>query len=61
MGLENGALQPFTQRFRQSLLTGFKLKESLDQFLLIRGPRAVAPRLPIVDDDQRQYLVTRLI
>jgi hypothetical protein len=59
VGLRNGALQPFTQRFRQSLLIGFKLNESLDQFLLISGPRAVVPRLPIVDADQRRYLFTR--
>jgi hypothetical protein len=58
---QNGALRPFTQRFRQSLLIGFKLNQSLDQFLLISGPRAVVPRLPIVDADKRRYLFTRLM
>jgi hypothetical protein len=61
VGLRNGALRPFTQRFRQSLLIGFKLNESLDQFVLISGPRAIVPRLPIVDADQRRYLFTRLM
>jgi hypothetical protein len=58
-GTADGALGPFTQRFRQSLLICFKLNQSLIQFLLIRGPRAVVPRLPIVDADQRRYLFIR--
>jgi len=43
------------------LLIGFKLNESLDQFLLISSPRAVVPHLPIVDADQRRYLFARLM
>jgi hypothetical protein len=60
-GTADGDLGPFTQRFRQPLLIGFKLNQSLIQFLLIRGPRAVVPRLPIVDADQRRYLFARLM
>jgi hypothetical protein len=60
-GTADGALGLFTQRFRQSLLIGFKLNQPLIQILLIRGPRAVVPRLPIVDADQRRYLFTRLM
>ena len=60
-GTTDGALGLFTQRFRQSLLIGFKLNQSLIQFLLIHGSCAVVPRLPIVDTDQRRYLFARLI
>jgi hypothetical protein len=58
VGPQNSALRPFTQRFRQSLLIGFKLNQLLIQFLLISSPHAVIPCLPIMDVDQRRYLFT---
>jgi hypothetical protein len=58
---QNSSLRPFTQHFRQPLLIAFKLNQSLIQFLLSSGPRAIIPRFQIVDTDHHRYLFTRLM